>query len=199
MTTQEKLNDAVEYMEAIAACPEHGYNQAARMGVDYDCSSLVCRGLSHAGFDITPSLSTHSMYPALLKIGFKTIKNPGKGKFKRGDVLLTPGAHVAVMVDESRLVHAVSDERGKARGGKPGDQTGKEILIQDYYARSGGWKYVMRLQIPLEKLSLEEIAKEVIAGKWGAGNARRDKLVNAGYNYTKVQAKVNEILKGGKS
>ena len=46
-----------------------------------------------------------------------------------------------------------------------------------------------------ELKSLDEIAKEVIAGKWGTGSVRRAKLTDAGYNYAMVQAKVNELLK----
>lgn len=46
--------------------------------------------------------------------------------------------------------------------------------------------------------SLDEIAKEVIAGKWGKGSERRANLTDAGYNYALVQARVNEILKGEK-
>lgn len=42
--------------------------------------------------------------------------------------------------------------------------------------------------------SLDEIAKEVIAGKWGNGASRRANLTDAGYNYALVQAKVKEIL-----
>lgn len=40
------------------------------------------------------------------------------------------------------------------------------------------------------------IAREVIAGTWGSGEARKAKLAAAGYEYAKVQAKVNEILNG---
>lgn len=35
------------------------------------------------------------------------------------------------------------DERGKYSGGSAGDQTGKEVSIQDYYVHSKGW-YVLR-------------------------------------------------------
>ena len=44
--------------------------------------------------------------------------------------------------------------------------------------------------------TVEKIAKEVIEGKWGNGQERKDKLAAAGYDYSKVQAKVNEILHG---
>ena len=47
------------------------------------------------------------------------------------------------------------------------------------------------------KKSIDEIAKEVINGKWGNGNERKQKLQNAGYNYSQVQKRVNEMLNGG--
>lgn len=46
--------------------------------------------------------------------------------------------------------------------------------------------------------SIDEIAKEVIAGKWGSGQARRANLTDAGYNYALVQDRVNTILKSQK-
>lgn len=44
------------------------------------------------------------------------------------------------------------------------------------------------------KKSVETVAKEVLAGKWGNGTTRKTKLTNAGYNYAEVQKKVNELL-----
>lgn len=43
--------------------------------------------------------------------------------------------------------------------------------------------------------AITEIAKEVIAGKWGNGSERKEKLTAAGYDYDAVQEKVNELLK----
>ncbi len=42
--------------------------------------------------------------------------------------------------------------------------------------------------------SIETIAREVIAGKWGNGEERKSRLVAAGYNYDFVQQRVNDIL-----
>lgn len=39
-----------------------------------------------------------------------------------------------------------------------------------------------------------KIAKEVIVGKWGDGTARQEKLKKAGYDWKKIQNKVNELL-----
>lgn len=44
--------------------------------------------------------------------------------------------------------------------------------------------------------TINEIAHEVILGKWGSGEERKKDLEKAGYVYSKVQAKVNEILNG---
>lgn len=40
------------------------------------------------------------------------------------------------------------------------------------------------------------LAHEVIAGKWGSGDARRNSLTAAGYDYSAVQTLVNQILNG---
>ena len=45
-----------------------------------------------------------------------------------------------------------------------------------------------------EKKSIDEIAKEVIAGKWGNGQDRKKRLTEAGYDYNTVQNKVNKLL-----
>ena len=48
---------------------------------------------------------------------------------------------------------------------------------------------------PAPKKTVDELAKEVIDGKWGNGTDRKNRLTAAGYDYSAVQAKVNELLK----
>ena len=45
-----------------------------------------------------------------------------------------------------------------------------------------------------KKAKVEEIAKEVIQGKWGNGQERKDRLTAAGYDYSAVQGLVNKML-----
>lgn len=45
---------------------------------------------------------------------------------------------------------------------------------------------------PSQKKSNEQIADEVIAGQWGNGEVRREKLASAGYDYNAIQAIVNQ-------
>lgn len=46
--------------------------------------------------------------------------------------------------------------------------------------------------------TVEQIAHEVIDGKWGNGEDRKTKLTKAGYDYDAVQKKVNELLNAKK-
>jgi GH25 family lysozyme M1 (1,4-beta-N-acetylmuramidase) len=47
---------------------------------------------------------------------------------------------------------------------------------------------------PAPTKSVDELAHEVIDGKWGNGNDRKNRLTEAGYDYNAVQNRVNEIL-----
>lgn len=68
--------------------------------------------------------------------------------------------------------------------------------------RSGTWthhglmtKWVSYPKITTEKKTNEQIAREVIDGKWGNGIERKTRLQSAGYNYTEIQSLVNQLLK----
>ncbi len=39
------------------------------------------------------------------------------------------------------------------------------------------------------------LQKKFIQGKWGNGDEREQKLTAAGYDYDKVQARLNELMK----
>lgn len=46
------------------------------------------------------------------------------------------------------------------------------------------------------KKTVDELAREVLDGKWGNGADRKKRLTDAGYNYTAVQNRVNELVNG---
>lgn len=61
------------------------------------------------------------------------------------------------------------------------------------YDTNGKLKYTPTKQTA--KKTVTELAKEVIQSKWGNGSERKQKLTQAGYDYDKVQAEVNRLLK----
>lgn len=66
------------------------------------------------------------------------------------------------------------------------------------YMDSDGWaKYVGAANVPAPapaRKSNEQVADEVIAGQWGDGDDRRNRLAQAGYDYDAVQSIVNAKL-----
>ena len=44
----------------------------------------------------------------------------------------------------------------------------------------------------MAKYSIDELARQVMAGKWGIGAERKKRLTEAGYDYDAVQSRVNE-------
>lgn len=57
-------------------------------------------------------------------------------------------------------------------------------------------KYVKPDPKPKKKTN-EQVAKEVVQGKWGNGVERKRRLVRAGYNYSVIQGIVNRLVGGG--
>lgn len=66
----------------------------------------------------------------------------------------------------------------------------------DYAAVQKEVERLLAKQKKPAKKSVDEVAREVIAGKWGNGAKRVYNLTKAGYNYVAVQKRVNEILQG---
>lgn len=116
------------------------------------------------------------------------------------------------------IVHAspclnVRDKRSSIKGNVVGSiKNGKAVYLTSLKTNSKGntWAKIASgtykgrfvavkfagetLAVKAGSKSIDEIANEVIAGKWGNGEARRDALEKKGYDYDAVQKKVNEIL-----
>lgn len=145
--------EAVQLAVQIANDPAHGYNQKARYGPDYDCSSLVSYCLQQAGFNIDPhGTATINMAPKLSALGFTNVINEinrdtGEG-LQYGDILLTVTKHHVEFslgyLPDNQIVEAVHDEHGGKGGSntQPGDQTGDEIRIRRFYRYQ--WEYCFR-------------------------------------------------------
>ena len=70
----------------------------------------------------------------------------------------------------------------------------RDVYVNGKYIRGFVTPKYSAMATTEKKKTVEEIAKEVIDGKWGTGDDRKKKLVDAGYDYKHVQDKVNEIL-----
>lgn len=186
--TQQAIN--------IANDNRHGYSQYNRWGIpDYDCSSLVITVVQKSGIPVKTKGATYTgnMYSVFLRCGFKDVTNSvnlrtGQG-LKRGDILLNTNHHTEIYIGNGKNVGARISELGTIYG-KAGDQTGQEIRTHSYY--NYPWNYVLRYPESYTHTvdnSVTLFAKEVINGKYGNGNARKENI------YKTVQDEVNNILK----
>lgn len=97
--------------------------------------------------------------------------------------------------DHVGIVESVSGGQITVIEGNYGDAVKRrKLAVNERYIRGYGVPNYDAVSATKPQKSAEEIAKEVIAGKWGAGEDRKKRLVAAGYDYATVQAKVNELL-----
>ena len=118
---------------------------------------------------------------------------------KRGDIILynwgdstQPNDGVA---DHIGYVVSVSGNTIKCIEGNKGEAVAyRNISVGNGYIRGYARpKYTASTSTTPSK-SVAQVAQEVIDGKWGNGDDRKYRLEAAGYNYTEVQNKVNELL-----
>jgi len=197
-----KSDLATTWMENLANDDSHGYDQIYRWGErgDYDCSSAIITAWKSVGVPLTCTY-TGNMKKDFLANGFKDVTDKvnratGFGML-RGDVLLNELHHVAMYCGNGYEVEASINEKGTATGGKPGDQTGREIRLRTY--RNYPWDCVLRYSSDSNNADITnenvKIALEVISGKWGNGDARKEALAKSGYKYETIQGIVNKLLR----
>lgn len=90
------------------------------------------------------------------------------------------------------ISHAVSDENGHSRGGKPGDQTGREVRTQEWYNyNSAPWYCVFRAKSSKVREKIAATAEAIVAANVGYNQDRRTTLYNeavkVGFDISKIK------------
>lgn len=127
-----------------------GYGQDTRLhlwpGGAADCSSLVEKALSEAGFDTGASVAgvfwTGNLRSLLCARGWVALAPDGNPR--PGDILLAEGRHVAVYIGTNAVAEAWINELDSTTGGADGDQTGEETRVIPYY--NYPWTHYLRYQ-----------------------------------------------------
>lgn len=158
---------AVQIMQHLCTCPEHGYSQPGRYGTsgyctvktdagnimvkrgDRDCSSgvseaweLALKGTPYEG-SITRYNTTYSMKDAFLNSGLFSWE-PMSFNASPGDIYLDIDAHTAMCVQNDGYADLLAEFSISETGGidgAPGDQTGYESSVHGYY--SGSWDGIL--------------------------------------------------------
>lgn len=113
-------------------------------------------------------------------------------------------AYQTMYVNDKSGVNYRATPNGTLKGTYPYGKAVKVLVGSDKKVGNYTWVkidngcYMAKELLSATKISTKsvtEIAKEVIAGKWGNGTDRVRKLAAAGYDYNAIQRKVNELLK----
>ena len=143
-----------------------------------DCSSLQNVAAVASGSGATygsNGWTTGTMKAALQALGYKIITAAeyltSSAYCVRGAIYVKVNSHTVCGLDNGAKVGQTLFKAGISSGG--GSASGAEC----------------------GKKSIDEVAREVIAGKWGNGSDRKNKLEAAGYSYVQIQAAVNKLCK----
>lgn len=98
--------------------------------------------------------------------------------------------HVGIVVSAANgVISVIEGNKGAAH------MIGRrDLAVNGRYIRGFVCPKFATLATP--EMTVTDIAREVIAGKWGNGAERKRRLTAAGWDYKAVQAEVNRILKG---
>jgi len=176
------IDKAVSWAIAIANDNSHGYDQIHRwLNPDVDCSSLVIMSFEQAGVPVKEAGATYTgnMKSAFTKCGFKALPYLKGMPLKRGDVLLNEKHHTALYLGDKKIVQASINEKGGITGGKGGDQTGKEVLVCNFYEYSRGWDYVLRYQEQKEDIIVNVELRQIQLGSQCPEVGTAQTLLNA--------------------
>lgn len=112
-----------------------------------------------------------------------------------GEVLWTNG-HIGVYIGNGEAVECTPSFDNKVQITTVGNIKRGSGHVRNW-KKHGKLKYVDYAAVSNEKSkSTTDIAKEVIAGKWGNMPERKKMIEAAGYNYDSVRAIVNRLMKG---
>lgn len=99
-------------------------------------------------------------------------------------VLVFASGHVGVYIGNGYIVEAYNHSRGVI----------KSKLADRNFTFWGKCPWIEYAEPATPGKTVQEIAKEVLAGLWGNGDDRRKKLTADGYDYDSVQSAVNVLI-----
>lgn len=152
------------------------------------------------GEDYVTITVTHPEDDDLKKIKVGDIFMRGSKMFREGKDGNATGNHfhISVGLGKMKSIGWVSNSKGAwvscTTNGMIKPQNA--FFIDEKFTTIKNSKGINFLTLPNK--SVEDIAKDVIKGKYGNGTERKKRLEAEGYNYSEVQAMVNKILKGVK-
>lgn len=170
------ISKAIAAMDKACRVWSVGYDQNQRWNIynggETDCSALVIWALKQGGFDVGGATYTGNLSVNLTARGWRRIA-PDLGILQPGDILLNDTHHVCMVVSgygrSAIIAQASIDERGRASGGRAGDQTGYETNERRVYGYRHGWNCILRYKdTAVASAPAKTTGGVSVDGYWGA-------------------------------
>lgn len=201
ITAQQYINRAMKYIGVVEGTPRHAeivkaYNSIKPLprGYRLTVNDAWCAGFASA---VALLCGFGDNFP--YECGVERMKELAK-KRKMWVKVVNPREGWLVVYDWQGDGHAdhvgiiagTTSKQIKVIEGNYNDAVRVRIIAKDSPKISG---YIALKYLSEENTSNEEVAREVIAGRWGNGEQRRKSLKKAGYDPDKIQKIVNKLLK----
>ena len=170
------ISKAIAAMDKACRVWDLGYDQSQRWNIynggETDCSALVIWALKQGGFDTGGATYTGNLSYNLTRRGW--LRLPANlGVLQPGDILLNDTHHVCMVISghghSAIIAQASIDERGRASGGRAGDQTGYETNERRVYSYRHGWDCILRYKgIVVAAPPAKGAVRVSVDGLWGA-------------------------------
>lgn len=131
--------------------------------------------------DVVPTICPGALYPRLQELANKVNE-----KAKVFEPLFQK-SYGQIVTDVIAGKYGNGEDRKRNLANAGYDYTTIQNMVN---ARLG----VGGMPTPIEKPSVTSLAQQVLAGAWGNGDERRNRLQSAGHNYDEVQGEVNRLV-----
>ncbi|MCM1224001.1 MAG: CHAP domain-containing protein [Lachnospiraceae bacterium] len=126
-----------------------------------------------------------------INVGWGYIRGFARPKYSASSTVVTPVTKKTVDEIANEVIQG-------AWGNSDARKNALAAAGYNYAEIQGRVNAILSGNAGVPKKSVDEVAKEVIAGKWGNGDARKTALTKAGYNYSDVQNRVNALVSSSK-
>lgn len=176
------LKGCTDYKKAIQIIKDGGYATDVKY-VDKICNIIERWNLTK--YDVKKTTSSTVMHH--VQVGAFSVKKNAEALMKK----LKKAGFDAIIVNSGGLHKVQAGAFSSKANAESMLEKLKNAGFDAFIITKGG----QAVSASTPKKSVAEIAKEVIAGKWGNGADRKKKLEAAGYDAEAVQKKVNALLK----
>ncbi len=181
-----KFNEFINYVKSIGGVDTDGYYGKQCMDLyNYYCNNVL--EIQNVGADCAKNILKN---PNIMN-NVERINNYAEFVPQKGDIAVFTGGtygHVAICLGEGDVNKFKTIDQNWQAQKLTEEWHNYTYMAPLVFLRPKNQKNIVELK------SIEEVAKEVIAQKWGNNPERKERLIAAGYDYNAVQARVNEII-----